>query len=437
MIQQYFKQIIRLWKSNPLFSLISVLATAFTIAFVMTLYMVYAFRTADMAPEINRSRTLYSGDGYSFLTKDRSNANSGMSKSAAEKIFGNLKNAETVSYIVNKGEGVGFVGTSPANREKRIVSPVDPDYFRIFRFDFLAGNPLTDEQFDAQSKVAVITDKLALSLFGSVDEAMGKNITIGFVDHRVTGIVKSVSSLFNKTYSDVWIVADKLSMDWGQEYSEGLHGMCRVIVVAKKGASLKKLQADIDENIKKLNDGLREFTFELKMSSHPQASFFGDKIAHPARIIVILILILLVVPAINMSGLLSTQMKKRNEEIGIRKAYGAGNWQVGRQLLFENLMLTLVGGVAGLLLSFAAVALVQKHVTGRSDDGKRLGKFQPAHVGFFQPVAVCADAAVLSLHQSVVGHCSRVERIADNHNRNHKRSIIVCGNQHSNKFGKT
>ncbi len=59
-----------------------------------------------------------------------------------------------MSYIVNKGEGVGFVGTSPpANREKRIVSPVDPDYFRIFRFDFLAGNPLTDEQFDAQSKV--------------------------------------------------------------------------------------------------------------------------------------------------------------------------------------------------------------------------------------------------------------------------------------------
>ncbi len=71
----------------------------------------------------------------------------------------------------------------------------------------------------------------------------------------------------------------------------------------------------------------------------------------------ILILILLVVPAINMSGLLSTQMKKRNEEIGVRKAYGASNGQVGRQLLFENLMLTLVGGVAGLLLSFAAVAL--------------------------------------------------------------------------------
>lgn len=359
MLKHYFKQIVQLWKSNPLFSLISVLATAFTIAFVMTLYMVYAFRTADMPPEINRSRSLYSGDGYSYLTKDRSNANRGMSKSAAEKIFGHLQNAETVSYVVNKGEGVGFVGTSPANREKRIVSPVDDKYFQVFKFNFLAGNPLTDEQFDAQSKVAVITDKLALGLFGGVDEAMGKTITIGFNDHRVVGVVKSVSSLFNKAYSDVWIVADKLSMDWGQEYSEGLRGMCRVIVVAKKGASLKKLQAEIDENIKKLNDGLRDFTFELKMSSHPQASFFGDKMAHPARIIVILILILLVVPAINMSGLLSTQMKKRNEEIGVRKAYGASNGQVGRQLLFENLMLTLVGGVAGLLLSFAAVALLK------------------------------------------------------------------------------
>ncbi|HHV04262.1 MAG: ABC transporter permease [Bacteroidales bacterium] len=357
MIKQYFKQIVHLWKNNPLFSAISVLATALTIAFVMTLYMVYTFRTADMAPEINRSRTLYSDAGYSYLTKDHSNANRGMSKSTAEKIFGNLENAETVSYIMNKGEGVGFVGTSPANREKRIVSPIDDNYFHVFKFDFLSGNPITDEQFEAQSKVAVITDKLALSFFSNTEEAIGKNITIGFEDYRVAGVVRSVSSLFNKAYSDVWIVADKTSLDWGQQYSEGLRGMCQVIVAAKKGVPLKKLNAEIDEKIKKLNDGLREFTFELEMLSHPQTSFFNDKAVNPAQIIIVLILILLIVPAINMSGLLSTQIKKRSEEIGIRKAYGASNWQVGKQLLFENLMLTLVGGAVGLIFSFIAVSI--------------------------------------------------------------------------------
>ena len=94
------------------------------------------------------------------------------------------------------------------------------------------------------------------------------------------------------------------------------------------------------------------------MVTQAQASFFqGDRKINPAQIFILLIFILLVVPAINMSGLLSTQMKKRNEEIGSRKAYGASNWQVGSQLLFENFVLTIVGGIVGLLLSFIALAV--------------------------------------------------------------------------------
>src|SRR5690554_5741426 len=139
MFQRYYKQVVQLWKSNPLFTTLSVLGTALTIAFVMILYMVYAFRTVDMAPEANRSRTLYSETGYSYLTKDRSQANRGMSYNAAKTIFGNLAHAESVSYFMQKGEGIGFIGTSPSNYEKRIVSPVDDNYFRVFNYDFIAG----------------------------------------------------------------------------------------------------------------------------------------------------------------------------------------------------------------------------------------------------------------------------------------------------------
>ena len=362
MLKQYFNQVNQLWKSNRLFSAISVLATAFTIAFVMILYMIYTFRTADVTPESNRSRTLYSDKGRSYLTKDHSNANRGMSKSTAIKIFGDLENAEIVSYIEDKGEGAAFVGTSPDNRKKRIVSPVDDNYFRVFNFNFLAGNAFTNEQTEAQTNAAIITNKLAAEFFGNAENAIGKNITIQFKDFRVVGVVKPVSSLFNKAYSDVWIVADKLSMDFGQEYSEGLRGMSQAVVVAKNGSSLKALNNEIETNVKKLNDGLREFTFELQMYSHPQTMFFSEKAVNPARIFTVLIIILLIVPAVNMSGLLSTQMKKRSEEIGIRKAYGASNWQVGSQLLFENLVLTLVGGAAGLLLSFFAISVFKNRM---------------------------------------------------------------------------
>ena len=353
MIKQYYKQAMQLWKSNPLFATISILATGLTITFVMVLYMVYAIRTVDISPEINRSRTLYSNNGYSYLTKDHSKANRGMSYNAAKTIFGNLEHAETVSYFTYKGEGVGFIGTSQSDFDKGIISTVDNNYFKIFNYDFIQGEPFTKEQADAARKEAIITDKIAIKFFNTTD-VIGKEVRIGLSSYfKITGVVKSMSSVFNKAYSDVWIVVDKNSMNW--ESSEDLRGNCITAIVAKQGSSLKQLNKEIEENVKKLNDNLREFTFELEMNTHAQSNFFEDSKINPARIFVVLIFILLIVPAINMSGLLSTQLKKRSSEVGIRKAYGASNSQVAKQLLYENFILTIVGGIIGLLFSVITI----------------------------------------------------------------------------------
>ena len=263
MFKQYLKQIKYLWKSNPLFSIISVLATALTITFVMVLFMVYAFRTKDIAPENNRSRILYSEGGLSYFTKDNSQINTGMSAKAAQAIFEGLENAEAVSYCVAKGEGAAYVGTSPSNSEKRIVSSVDDVFFNIFKFQFIAGQAFTPEQAEAARRECIITDKVAMKLFNTTD-VIGKNINVNFFDYRITGVVKSVSSFFNKAYSDVWLVANKETMNWSPSMSEGLLGNCRIIVLAKKGVSLKKLDKEINEKIEAFNEMKQAFKEALK-----------------------------------------------------------------------------------------------------------------------------------------------------------------------------
>lgn len=317
--------------------------------------MVYSLRTKNMSPEIYRSRTLYSAEEFSFLTKDHSHANSGMSWSAARKVFDNLENAEMVSYVADMGEGAAYVGTSPSNMEKRTVSPVDDNFFKVFSFRFIVGSPFSREQLDAGAKVIIITDKMAKTLFGSSEDAIGKTVLVRFMDYRVIGVVKSVSTIFNNAYSDAWIPAPHEMMDYGAKHSEGLRGQCKAIVVAKKGVPMQVLKDEIDGRVKALNDGLREYTFEVKFFTHPEKSFFSGAIDNPFKIFALLILVLLIVPAINMTGLLSTQMKKRSSEIGVRKAYGASQFQLTKQLVVENLMFTIVGGVLGLLLSFTAI----------------------------------------------------------------------------------
>ncbi|HBK31676.1 MAG TPA: hypothetical protein DDZ78_08670 [Porphyromonadaceae bacterium] len=389
MIRQYFKQFKHLWASNRVFNSISVLATTFTIAFVMILYMVYSFRTKNIAPESNRSRVLYSGTGYSYFTKDHSQANSGMSYKAAKAIFGNLQNAEAVSYCVAKGEGAAYIGTGSSDSEKRIVSPVDDVYFRIFEFDFISGHPFTAEQSEAARREAIITDKIALKLFNSTD-VTGKNILIDFYDYRITGVVKACSSLFNKAYSDIWIIAGKEDMDGPHQYSEGLPGNCQAIVLAKRNVGLPALQKEIEKRIELFNEELQEFTFEQHTVTHAQSIFFGHKASDPSKVFAVLIGIFLIVPAINISGLLSSQMRKRNEEVGIRKAYGAANRQIGEQLLFENLILTFIGGIIGLALSLIVILLFKNMLlsdlmTINAGDAFRL----PVSL-FFQPVVFIA-----------------------------------------------
>lgn len=70
---------------------------------------------------------------------------------------------------------------------------------------------------------------------------------------------------------------------------------------------------------------------------------------------IFILLILLLIPAINLSGLSLSRIKKRTEEIGIRKAFGAKKYTILIQVLFENLITSVIGGVIGLALSYVVV----------------------------------------------------------------------------------
>ncbi len=56
-------QAVRLIKQNPFYSLVAIVGTAVTIAFVMVVVMIYEFRSADMAPETDRSRLMHTDTG--------------------------------------------------------------------------------------------------------------------------------------------------------------------------------------------------------------------------------------------------------------------------------------------------------------------------------------------------------------------------------------
>ena len=75
-------------------------------------------------------------------------------------------------------------------------------------------------------------------------------------------------------------------------------------------------------------------------------------IAKAVRSILYMLLALLFIPAMNLCGMISSRMDERLSEMGLRKAYGATNRSLIGQILTENLLLTIIGGLLGLALAY-------------------------------------------------------------------------------------
>lgn len=69
----------------------------------------------------------------------------------------------------------------------------------------------------------------------------------------------------------------------------------------------------------------------------------------------LILLVLLLIPALNLSGLISSRMDMRSSEIGIRRTFGGTRFQLLKQVLWENLVLTISGGVVGLVIVWLCI----------------------------------------------------------------------------------
>lgn len=341
------KQILALIRQNPFFSTVSILGTAVSIAFVMVVYMVYDIQTANLAPEVHRDRMVYSSYGYYYRRADHSDSNTGMSYRAAYAVFAGLPGAETVAYL--GPDYILYCGPSPSQGMRRTVRRVDLNYWQVYDIPLVAGRLFSTEEMEACRDVVVIGERLACEAFGTAEEAVGKNYFVNFRPMRIVGVTKDVSSLFTFAFGEVWMPYSTQSAD---TRAEGLRGAFDVVALVKPGVSTMELKEQIEHSLARFNETLTEYKLELPdLSTYTERQFFRSDMMTPAVTCIMLGLILLIVPAINVSGLISSQMSRRMAELAVRKAYGADRITLIVQLLRENLALALVGALIGFLLS--------------------------------------------------------------------------------------
>ncbi len=210
---------------------------------------------------------------------------------------------------------------------------------------------------------AVITDDLARRLFGTTEGVVGHSFSLNYIDYRVCGVVRSASYLTSKSYAQLY-VPYTISSDYSSpQFNIPYLGAFSVTFLVKDGKQEDALRAEIKEICRKENlmhpdewkvDFWEQPTSHLLSVFMPYANKEFDLWA-TVRYFLLVLLVLLLVPALNLSGMISSRMEGRLAEMGVRKSFGAGRKMLLSQVMWENLLLTILGGAVGLLLAWLAL----------------------------------------------------------------------------------
>ncbi len=366
MIKVYFKQAWQLMKQNKLFSALYIGGTALplicTTFFFVTLYVM----TVPIYPEYKRNDTAYMT--YAAVRSDGTYWMSSISSYALKEYIYGVENAELVSAQRSLW-GEQEVSTPGGDILTINLKPTDAAFFDVYSFDFDEGTSFTKEDFEAGALKAVINTWLAGQIFGD-SQAIGKDIIINDVTYRVVGVVKSGNAIHEMSYADAYIPYTSLP-DYDSQGSEDMLGSYKAVFVTP---DLKALQDEVAEIVRRYNSV--DTTRILEIPNQPQAHIdkvLGDNVERaPSSVwdkilqFVPVILGLLLVPALNLSGMIAGRMNMRSRELAVRKAFGAGHRALLNQVLWENLLLTLIGGVIGLITTWILLATCTGSIWGKT-----------------------------------------------------------------------
>ena len=357
MIQQYLKAVWSQLKQQPVISAVSVVGTALAIFLIMLVVMIQQVKVAPYAPESNRDRFLHTM--LVCASKgETENTISSMSEQTFQELYGQLKTPEAVtSYVVfTSAQPVGLPGQPTFSVDMRGTDDV---YWKVFDFEFIDGKPFDKATFKSGQRVAVITESVALRLFGTT-QVSGREFQMGFVTFRVSGVVKDVSTMAYRAYAQMWT---PYSLKMGMEFEKygNITGSLSTTILARHSSDFQTIREEIKKNLAAYNTMLKETGYTVidfnqpydqeKASMISLSTSFEPDVSAIQRTQWMIFLILLIVPAINLSSMTQSRYRQRISEIGVRRAFGCTRLNLVIQLLGENLILTLAAGVLGLLLS--------------------------------------------------------------------------------------
>ena len=237
--------------------------------------------------------------------------------------------------------------------ERLLGQRVTSEYFAALGLQPLIGRAFTrDEEQEGADKVVILSEALWARDFGRDRGILNKTIVVNGEAHTVVGVSRN-GFRFGTEETDIWkplaFTKDQISGCWGCEWL----GM---VARLKPGMTAAAVNGDLDRITKlviAMPGSFRDGNWLLYSKSATE-QVVGN--VRPALLVLMgAVAFVLLIACANLANLLLARATARQREIAIRTAMGAGRGRLARQLLTESILLSTIGGGAGLLLAWGAV----------------------------------------------------------------------------------
>lgn len=259
-----------------------------------------------------------------------------------------IKDAEAVVPIFSKTVTVTGIG----NNEIGDLYAATADIFIALNLQIKHGREYTKEDVDKRLKVVVLGPKIAAKIFGDEASAVERSVKIEGQSFRVIGIVEPKGGGFGGPDLDSFVYMPyKTGFIFNPEKK-----FLAFMVKAKDGVDLETVREEIKERLLRR---YKEDDFSVIEQSE-LLSAISSIFSVINTILVAIAAISLLVGGIGIMNIMYVTVTERIKEIGIRRAIGARKMDILAQFLVESVILSLVGGICGLLLSMIIIFFIQK-----------------------------------------------------------------------------
>ena len=254
----------------------------------------------------------------------------------------NAPDVLSVSPVVSTSVTATYEGATTSTT----VNGSTPSYLAAEDYTVAAGRAISDKDVKSHARVVDIGQTTASALFTSGQNPLGKTIKLGSASFTVVGVLASKgSSGFNDSDSVViapYTAVQDVLTGYSQSFSQ-------LIVQGKSSSTLNLAQSEVESILASAN-GTTVADLPFRVLNQQTLLTAATSTSRTFTVLLAAVAaISLLVGGIGVMNIMLVTVTERTREIGIRKAIGAPKSAILTQFLLEAVLLSLIGGVAGIL----------------------------------------------------------------------------------------